>query len=239
MAARSPKPAPEKPSPRQPASSWLQLAVALLLPLNLELLLHLQTPPEAWGDNGDGTGLYGVSVLTSFLQHLQTTTGALGERREELYGFLSLLSLLLVLLTRRVSGLRPYRRALGLAAFGYGLYHGLLAVQHVLQGDASNLLFLNPYTQAGIWAGTVALAGLLPLALTSFASIQRQMGRGWKRLHRAGPWLTLLSALHTAWSGVHFGLSPLTWASVPLLTLSLALFLLRKRRAAPRISRSS
>ncbi len=213
-AARSPQPAPgqpapEKPSPSRPASGWLQLAVAVLLPLNLELLMRL------------------------------AALGALAERREELYGFLSLLALLLVLLTRRLPGLRPYRRALGLAAFGYGLYHGLLAVQHVLQGDASNLLFLNPYTQAGIWAGTAALAGLLPLTLTSFGWAQRRMGRGWKRLHRAGPWLTLLSALHTAWSGVHFGLSPLKWASVFLLTLSLALFLLRKRRAASLVSRSA
>ena len=203
-AARSPQPAPGK-----AASGWLQLAVALLLPLNLELLLRV------------------------------ATLGALAERREELYGVLSLLALLLVLLTRWLPGLRPYRRALGLAASLYGLYHGLLAVQHVLQGDVSNVLFLSPYTQAGIWAGTVALAGLLPLALTSFAPVQRRMGRDWKRLHRAGPWLTLLSALHTAWSGVHFGLSPLKWASVALLILSLALFLLRKRRAASLLSRSS
>ena len=192
------------------ASGLWPLGVALLLPLNLELLLQLLAP-----------------------------VGALAQRREELYGFLSMLALLLVLSTRVLPPLRPHRRALGLATFVYGSYHGLLAVQHVLQGDASNLLFLNPYTQAGIWAGTVALAGLFPLALTSFAPVQRRMGRGWKRLHRAGPWLTLLSALHTAWSGVHFGLSPLNWASVPLLILSLALFLLRKRRADPLVSRSS
>ncbi|WP_407541161.1 ferric reductase-like transmembrane domain-containing protein [Deinococcus radiomollis] len=181
-----------------------------MLPLNLELLLTLVAP-----------------------------AGALAERREELYGFLSLLALLLVLLTRRLMWLRPYRRALGLAAFVYGLYHGWLAVQHVLQGDPSNLLFLNQGTQASYWAGIVALAGLLPLALTSFSGVQRRMGRGWKRLHRAGPWLTLLSALHTAWAGVHFGLSPLKGASVLLLSLSLFLFFLRTRKSVPVFSRSS
>jgi sulfoxide reductase heme-binding subunit YedZ len=191
-------------SPSRPVSGWLQLAVAVLLPLNLELLLHL------------------------------LPTGALAERREELYGFLSLLALLLVLLTRVIRPVRPYRRALGLAAFVYGLYHGVLAVQHVLQGDPSNLLFLNQGTQASYWAGIVALAGLLPLAATSFAPVQRRMGRWWKRLHRLGPWLTLLSALHTAWAGVHFGLQPLRWASVALLLLSLLLFLLRARRPAAR-----
>ncbi len=192
---------PIQPRSARPVSGWWQLAVAVLLPLNLELLLTLVAP-----------------------------AGVLAERREELYGFLSLLTLLLVLLTRRVSWLRPYRRALGLAAFAYGLYHGWLAVQHVLQGDPTNMLFLNQGTQASYWAGILALAGLLPLALTSFSGFQRRMGRGWKRLHRAGPWLTLLSALHTAWAGVHFGLSPLKWGSVLLLALSMVLFFLRARK---------
>lgn len=184
--------------PASSAPGWWPLALFLLLPLNFELLLRV------------------------------LPTGALDERREELYGFLSLAALLLVLVTRSWRVLRPHRRALGLAAFGYGAYHGLLAVQHVLQGDVSNLLFLNPGTQAAYWAGIIALAGLLPLALTSFAPAQRRLGRNWKRLHRLGPWLTLLSALHTAWSGVHFGLEPLKWASVALLALSLALFLTRR-----------
>ena len=186
----------------RPASGWLQLAVVLLVPLNAELLLRL------------------------------LPTGALEERREELYGFLSLAALLLVLATRWWRALRPYRRALGLAAFAYGLAHGWLAVQHVLQGDITNLSFLNQGTQASYWAGIIALAGLLPLTLTSFAAVQRRMGRWWKRLHRAGPWLTLLSALHTAWAGVHFGLAPLRWTSGLLVLVSLALFFWRARRPA-------
>lgn len=181
-------------------SGWWQVLVALLVPLNLELLLALLTP-----------------------------AGVLAERREELYGFLSLASLLLVLCTRWAGWLRPYRRALGLAAFAYGLYHGWLALQHVLQGDPTNLLFLNQGTQASYWAGIVALAGLLPLTLTSFSGAQRRLGRGWKRLHRLGPWLTLLSALHTAWAGVHFGFVPLKFTSLALLLLSLGLFLWRRR----------
>jgi methionine sulfoxide reductase heme-binding subunit len=198
--------------PRRPVSvsSWLQLAVALLLPLNLELLLQLLAP-----------------------------VGALSERREELYGFLSLAALLLVLVTRWLRPLRPFRRALGLSAFGYGLYHGWLALQHVLQGDPTNLLFLNRGTQMGIWAGIVALAGLLPLAFTSFDTAQRRLGKNWKRLHRLGPWLTLLSALHTAWSGVHFGLTPLTWTAFALFTLSAVLFLARRSGSLTDFSRSS
>ena len=111
-------------------------------------------------------------------------TGALAKRREELYGFLSLLCLLLILVTRWWSLLRPYRRALGLASFICGVSHGWLAVQHVLQGDSTNLLFLNQGTQTSHWAGIVALAGLLPLAATFFTPAQRQMGHWWKRLHR-------------------------------------------------------
>lgn len=157
------------------------------------------------------------------------------QRREELYGLLSLLALLLVLLTRPLPGLRPLRRRLGLTGFGYGLLHGWLALGHVLEGDPSNLLFLNPGTQASIWAGVVALALLLPLALTSTASARRRLGRRWKTLHRLGPPMTLLAALHTAWAGVHFGLSPLRWPSLGLLLLSGWLFL--GRRSAPAIPR--
>ncbi len=154
------------------------------------------------------------------------------QRREELYGLLSLLTLLLVLLTRWLPGLRPLRRGLGLAGFGYGLLHGWLATDHVLEGDPSNLLFLNPSTQAAIWVGVLALALLLPLALTSTAATRRRLGRRWKSLHRLGPPMTLLAALHTAWAGVHFGLSPLRWPSLALLLLSGWLFL-RRRPASP------
>ncbi len=198
---------PEQPAARRlgsPAPGWWRLAVAVLLPLNLELLVAILTP-----------------------------AGALAERREELYGALSMLALLLVLCTRWLKGLRSSRRALGVSAFAYGLYHGWLAVDHVLQGDPANLLFLNQGTQAGIWAGILALVGLLPLALTSTAWSQRRLGRAWKPLHRAGPWLTLLSALHTAWAGVHFGFSPLRWTSAALLALSLLLFLWRRRPSRP------
>ncbi|WP_425146484.1 ferric reductase-like transmembrane domain-containing protein [Deinococcus sp.] len=186
--------------PRLPASGLLQLGLSLLVALNAELLLRLLAP-----------------------------AGALAERREEVYGALSLLALLLILATRWLPRWKAYRRALGLAAFGYGLLHGWLALGTVLQGDPQNLLFLNQATQAAILAGVLALAGLLPLALTSSNWAQRRLGRRWKRLHRAGPWLTLLSALHTAWAGVHFGLSPLAWTSATLL-LGVGLLVLHPRR---------
>jgi len=98
---------------------------------------------------------------------------------------------------------------------------------------------INHETLASDWAGIVALAGLLPLAVTSFTPAQRRMGRWWKRLHRLGPWLTVLSALHTAWAGGHFGLMPLRWTSLALVVLSLALFFLRARDHGPRRPSSS
>ena len=181
----------------------LHLGLLLLVLLNSELLLRLLAGP-----------------------------GVLAQRREELYGALSLLALLLILASRWLPRWRPYRRALGLAAFGSGLLHGWLALGTVLQGDPQNLLFLNQATQAAILAGVLALAGLLPLALTSSHWAQRRLGRRWKTLHRAGPPLTLLSALHTAWAGVHFGLSPLAWTSAALLLTSVGLYGLRPRRPA-------
>ncbi|GGR08806.1 ferric reductase-like transmembrane domain-containing protein [Deinococcus ruber] len=185
---------------RSHASGWTQLTAAVLAALNAELLLRLAAPP-----------------------------GALAERREEVYGGLCLLALLLILATRWLPRWKGYRRALGLSAFVYGLIHGWLALQQVLQGDPQNLLFLNQTTQAAIGVGVVALLGLLPLALTSTNWAQRRLGKRWKRLHRAGPWLTLLSALHTAWAGIHFGLSPVVWTSAALLTVCAALVLLPRR----------
>ncbi|MFC4452268.1 ferric reductase-like transmembrane domain-containing protein [Deinococcus sonorensis] len=195
--------------PRRPASGWVQLAVALLLPLNLDLLLQLLQPAE------------------------------LLQRREEVYGALSLVALLLVLLTRHLPALRPYRRALGLAGFGYALIHGWLAILHVFHGDLSNVLFLNPATQAGVGAGLLALVLLLPLALTSTDAARRRMGRHWKTLHRLGPPLTLLSAVHTAWIGVHFSLWPLTWGAALLLALSVALYVWPRRRPPVPVRRPS
>ncbi|GMA14558.1 hypothetical protein E5F05_10080 [Deinococcus metallilatus] len=169
-----------------------------------------------------------VVVITEELLRVLYVEGShlLGQRRTEVYGWLSLAALLLVLASRWLR-LVPHRRALGLAGFAFALMHTWLAYAHVLDGDVENVLFLSVEEQAALWLGVAALLGLLPLALTSTNTAMRRLGKRWKALHRLGPWMTLLAALHTAWIGVHFGLNPLAWTSVALLLVSAALFLFR------------
>ena len=154
------------------------------------------------------------------------------QRRMEVYGWASMLALLLVLASKWLR-LVPYRRILGLFGFGTAAAHTWLAFQHVLDSDLENLFFLTPANQAAVWIGVVSLAGLLPLALTSSDRAMRRLGRRWKALHRLGPPMTLLAAVHTAWIGVHFGLDPLAWTSVTLLLTTLALLAARSFRLRP------
>lgn len=207
MASRSrrkaaPRRAPGAVTPTRAAPWPGQLALGLLVVIVTEEALRLLYPPG---------------------HHL------LAQRRTEVYGWLSLAGLLLVLASR---GLRlvPYRRALGLAAFGFAGVHTGLAYVHVLNRDVESVLFLSPQDQAALWLGVAALIGLLPLALTSTAASVRRLGKRWKTLHRLGPWMTLLAAVHTAWIGVHFGVDPLAWTSVGVLLLTAALFLFRSPR---------
>ncbi len=156
------------------------------------------------------------------------------QREAEVTGWLSLAALLLVLASRPLR-LVTYRRALGLAAFGYALLHVVFSYTGVLGADVQNLLFVSRSDQAGWALGLAALVGLLPLALTSTNAAMRRLGPRWKALHALGPWMTLLAALHTVWLGVHFGLNPLAWTSVALLLLT-ALALLGRRRKVERIA---
>lgn len=150
------------------------------------------------------------------------------QRQEELYGWLSMLALLLVLASRWL-GLVPYRRAFGLLAFGFALIHTWLAFAHVLGADPENVLFLSLEHQIAVWLGVIALVGLLPLALTSTNAAMKRLGKRWKALHRAGPVMTVLAAVHTAVIGVHFGLNPPAWTSVALLVVTAALYFFRRR----------
>lgn len=178
-------------------------------------------------------------VVIGFEQALRVLTGhaahLLEQRRMEGYGWLSVAALLLVLVARRV-GLLRYRRALGLAAFGFALVHTWLAYGHVLDHDVENVLFLSRDDQAALWLGAAAIAGLLPLALTSTDTAVRRLGRHWRTLHRLTPVLTVLAVAHTVWIGVHFGVAPLAWTSVVLTVLTALTLLARRLRRARRTS---
>ncbi|WP_430388480.1 sulfite oxidase heme-binding subunit YedZ [Blastomonas fulva] len=121
------------------------------------------------------------------------------------------------------------RRALGVAACGYGVLH--LAFYLYDMGDwgmiAEEALIFS------IWTGYLALIIFIAMALTSNNAAQRALRANWKRLQRLVYPAALLIALHWfyvdgEWKGmaVHF---------VPLLVLETArIILMFKRRSARR-----
>lgn len=92
------------------------------------------------------------------------------------------------------TGLLRHRRALGLAAFGTSLVHLLLYFWTMGALDGDWRAVLAELGAPGIWTGWLALALLVPLALTSTDAAQRRMGRGWKRLQRLA-WPAVVVAL--------------------------------------------
>lgn len=125
------------------------------------------------------------------------------------------------------------RRALGVAACGYGVLH--LAFYLYDMGDwgmiAEEALIFS------IWTGYLALIIFIAMALTSNNAAQRALRANWKRLQRLVYPAALLIALHWfyvdgEWKGmaVHF---------VPLLVLETArIILMFKRRSARRATQA-
>ena len=109
-----------------------------------------------------------------------------------------LLATLAVTPLRLVTGWRwpiRVRRMLGLFAFFYGVVH-----------FAAWGLFEHAFRLAPLWAdlwdhpylavGFLAVAGMLPLAATSFDAAMRRLGKWWLRLHKTVYLLAALCVLH-------------------------------------------
>jgi sulfoxide reductase heme-binding subunit YedZ len=123
------------------------------------------------------------------------------------------------------------RRALGVAACGYGLLH--LAFYLYDMGDwgmiAEEALIFS------IWTGYVALVIFIAMALTSNNAAQRAMRANWKRLQRLVYAAALLIALH--WVYVDGETGGMLAHFVPLLILETArIILMFKRRSARRVT---
>lgn len=109
--------------------------------------------------------------------------------------------------------LRKQRRAIGLAAFGYATLH-LLFYLFAL-GDVA--VILDELGLTGIWTGWVALALLVPLAVTSNDASMRALRRNWKRLQRLVYPAALLTLFH--WIAVHGDFAAALAHFVPLAIL--------------------
>ncbi|MBA4748521.1 MAG: ferric reductase-like transmembrane domain-containing protein [Sphingopyxis sp.] len=106
------------------------------------------------------------------------------------------------------------RRALGVAAFGYAALH--LAFYVIDMGSVAAMLDELPISS--IWTGWLALAVMLPMALTSNMAAMRALKRAWKLVQRLAYPAAVLTLLHWLWvhdgatiALVHFAPLALVW----------------------------
>lgn len=125
------------------------------------------------------------------------------------------------------------RRALGLYAFLFALLHFTLFAG-VDFGFDLGLLTRELVERRYIWVGSAALLILAALAVTSFKSWMKRLGKNWKRLHRLVYLAGVLVIVHVAWvkKGDLLKLQGDIW--LPLLFGSVLLFLLFLRLPAVR-----
>jgi len=121
------------------------------------------------------------------------------------------------------------RRSLGVAAFAYAVAH--LVFYAIDMGSLEAILGELPI--ASIWTGWLALALMLPLALTSNQAAMKALRAAWKRVQQLAYPAAVLTLLHWWW--VHDGATAalVHFAPLALLWLVLALRKLNKSQLSP------
>jgi DMSO/TMAO reductase YedYZ heme-binding membrane subunit len=127
-----------------------------------------------------------------------------------------------------------YRRALGVGAFVVSLAHTAHMMEHSLGWKLNSFFFLPSEFQMGMAFGAVALVLMIPAALTSFDSLQKSLGKHWRRIHLLSVPALILSAIHALIIGSHYlGSLQSSWtnkvAAVGLGIITLGVLLLRTR----------
>lgn len=125
---------------------------------------------------------------------------------------------------RDLLGLRlvAHRRMLGLLAFYYAALH-LLAWLVLDQGFAWDAIVKDIIKRPYITIGMLAFAILVPLAVTSNATMIKRLGAAaWQRLHR---WVYLAAAL----AALHFVMVVKSWPAEPLIYAGIVAALLLYR----------
>jgi sulfoxide reductase heme-binding subunit YedZ len=161
------------------------------------------------------------------------------ELRTGIWGLTFLVATLAITPLRRLTGwnvLGGYRRMLGLFTFTYIALHFLtwfgidqfFALKYIGQDIAK-----RPY----ITVGFASFLLLIPLALTSRASMVRRLGRRWKTLHSLVYVVALGGIVHFMWEVKADTTVPTRYALVLVVLLALRLVPLRRRRA-PAAARS-
>lgn len=164
-------------------------------------------------------------------------TGGLGvepiEALEHRYGKLSLqlivLGLAVTPLRQRVGlNLMPFRRAIGVLAFGFLAAHFL--VWAVLDVQTLSAIWADIVKRPYVTVGMVGLILLAPLAVTSNNWAVRKLGGlRWRQLHKLAYPAALLGAVHYIWLAKGFQIEPLIYLATIVILLAL--------RVAPRGAR--
>jgi sulfoxide reductase heme-binding subunit YedZ len=151
---------------------------------------------------------------------------------------LLLLSALAVTPIRRLTGwnrVQQVRRMLGLWAFFYATAH--LAMYLVFNQLCYSLatcefgaVWDDVVKRKFIFAGMLAFAILLALALTSTKGWIRRLGRHWTRLHRLVYLAGALAIVHFIWKEKSDYAEPLRWGAVLALLLGVRLFFAIRKR---------
>jgi len=147
-----------------------------------------------------------------------------------------LLATLAVTPARRALGfawLAPYRRTLGLLAFGYCTLH-LMIYSVIDLWDAWDTLVEDILERPYISAGFSGFLLLLPLAITSTRKWMRRLGRRWVVLHRLVYAAAVAGCLHFLWLVKADLLEPLVYAGFLALLLGARVWPQLRRAAASR-----
>jgi methionine sulfoxide reductase heme-binding subunit len=178
-----------------------------------------------------GFGLIGSTLGPNPIETVLHTLGKTG---------LNLLLLTLAVTpARRLTGLNALirlRRLLGIFAFFYVVLHFLTyAVLDLrLQWDT---LFVDITQRPYITVGMLALAGMIPLAVTSTRAMQKRLGRRWLSLHKTIYPVAVLALVHFLWQ-TKADLEPEPWVYAGILAALLGFRLVHwlRRRAATAVA---
>ncbi|AIR88160.1 protein-methionine-sulfoxide reductase heme-binding subunit MsrQ [Pseudomonas cremoricolorata] len=177
------------------------------------------------------------------MQMLGPDPGKILVDRLGLGGLIFLLITLAMTPLQRITGWAGWivsRRQLGLWSFAYIVLHLSAYLVFILGLDFAQLaveLSKRPY----IIVGSIALLGLLVLAITSNRYSQRRLGARWKKLHKLTYAIVVLGLVHFLWI-VRSDLAEWSvYAAVGLVLMLLRLPAVAKRikRVRPRVSQLS
>ena len=161
-----------------------------------------------------------------------------GDTMVDYTGHAALIFLMLALIARPLSGLwvapLRYRRTLGVGAFVLSVAHIVHKIEHSFEWNFGAVAFLPVDYQWGIFAGVAALLLMAPAAFTSFDSLQKYLGKWWRKIHLLSIPALLLSVFHTVIIGSHYlGSLQVSWynqlAVLILIIVTTSVILLRNR----------